>query len=556
MTDLSSMSADSVGAANALADSLPHDKPVALDPSNPTHLAAIQAALEAADRSADRYPALHAALPTAGGDPDSLLFVDKGRSRSGNATATSWQSAPQGTLYNGGTLFALDPGNGQLVALGHNSAVRQGFLPVSTDISGAHPAGGTLKLLAVHHSVSPSGDAQFTAMSSLATTAEAEMEEGLATVSVPTSTPIHTNPTFVQIGVNRPWNPSNPPTDCDYYYSDNTVDNPYLIVPFTGSADLPYEIDGTLGQPIAGAVLLTQIYYQGGGQPIAMNTTYTKNFQGTVQVSATDPYQVVWSYTYVAGQSYTNTTSIVYNSGPVNDLAYCYFYYHFEIPLKNAPTPTLSFNVCSVDTPIEKTAQCTEIPNLKFTWHCLAAGTKIALADGGGAAIEEVTGEHRVLTGNGNAHLAVEATTRGGHRSAAGASGPHAVYRLTTEEGHELTGCGRHLVQTPGCLVPLYDLAAGDEIATDGGNACVAECKAIDYEGTLYNLKLGDDGDRANGLAQDAVCTFIANGIVVGDAEAQVNEHNRLSRDLDHMKSVLPEHLHDDYASALADIRY
>jgi hypothetical protein len=554
MTDLSSISADSVGAANALADALPHDEPVALDPSDPTHLAAIHAALEAADRSADRYPALHAALPEAGGNPDNLLFVDKGRNRSGNATATSWQSAPQDTVYNGGTLFALDGGTGQLVGLGHNSAVRQGFLPVSTDLSSALPAGAALKLLAVHHSVSLSGEPQFTAMSSVATTAEVEMEEGLAMVTVPTSTPIHTNPTYVKIGVNRPNSP--PPTDCDYYYSDNAVDNPYLIVPFTGTADLPYEIDGTLGQPIAGAVLLTQIYYQGGGQPIAMNTTYTKNFQATVQVSATDPYQVVWSYTYVGGQSYTNTTSIVYNSGPVNDLQYSYFYYHFEIPLKNAPTPTISFNVCSVDTPIEKTAQCTEIPDLMFTWHCLAGGTKIALSDGGGAAIEDVTGEHRVLTGEGKAHLGVEATTRGGHCSPADTSGPHAVYRLTTDEGHELTGCGRHLVQTPDGLVPLYDLAEGDKITTDGGSACVAECRAIDYDGMLYNLQLGDDGDRADGLAEGAVCTFVANGIVVGDALAQVNEHNRLSRDLDHMKSVLPEHLHDDYASALEDIRY
>ncbi|MEA3013809.1 MAG: hypothetical protein QOD42_2354 [Sphingomonadales bacterium] len=556
MSTPSSVSAESLAAVSALADQLPPDQTVGLDPANATHRAAIEAGLAAAGRTGDRYPALFAALDgSAGAGADDLRFIDKGADRSGLATATTWHASPEGTLLSGGTLFALDADGGALLALGDNSSVRQGFLTVSTDTASAKSAGSALKLLSVNHSLSSTGEAQFTATASSATLGtDLAMDDGVATVTVPTSTPIHTNPTYVKIGVNRPNNP--PPTDCDYYYSDNAVDNPYLIVPFTGSASLPYEITGTPGQPIPGAVYLTQIYYQGGGQPIAMNTTYTQTFTAKVTMDGTDPTKLNWGYTYVAGQSYTNTSSLVYNPGPVNDPQYSYFFYSFEIPVSNAPTPTFSFNVCSVDTPGGKTAQCTEIPNLMFTWHCLAAGTKIALADGGGAAIEDVTSAHRVLTGEGDAHLAVEATTRGAHSAKAGAAPHQAVYRLTTDGGHELTASGRHPIQTPNGLVPLYDLAPGDELVTDGGTACVAECVAIDHEGMLFNLQLGDDGDRASGLADGAVCTFVANGIVVGDAMAQVNEHRRLSRDLDHMKSILPGHLFDDYASAVADIRY
>lgn len=555
MTDLSSISAESLAAVSSLADELPHGETVALDPSNPAHRAAIEAGLAAAGRTQDRYPALYAALDSAGGGGDDhLAIIDNGVDGSGRATALSVHASPSGALYNGGTLFAMDGDSGELLALGHNSSVRQGFVPVSTDTASAGQAGSALKSVSLNYSMSAEGEAQFTV-----TVNGVEVTSGGAdvTVTIPTQTPIHTNPTYVSIGLNR----SSAPADCDYWYNDNNPNNPNpnLIVPFVGNAVLPYEIAGTPGQPISGATLFTQIYYQQSGTTytVAMNTTYTQNFAGKVTMDASDSSKLDWNYAYVAGSAYNNTPAIVYNAASaVNDLAYSYFYYTFEIPVNNAPTPTFAFNVCSVNTPNEQSLQCFNIPNLKFTWHCLAEGTKVALADGGGAMIQELTSDHRVLTGDGDMHLAVEATTRGTHSAAADHSIDRAVYRLVTDGGHELVGSALHTVRTPDGLVPLYALSAGDKVAVDKGMACVEEIGPIDFDGALYNIKLGDEGDRANGLPADAVCTFIANGIVVGDHEAQRNENNRLARDVEHMKTVLPDHLHDDYASAVADIRY
>lgn len=557
MSTLSSVSAESLAAVSALLDQLPPGEAVALDPANPCHRAAIEAALDAADRTAERYPALHAKLNGSGGGGDSLVMVDQGRDRAGRATALSWHASGRDHLYSGGTLFALDGDSGALLALGHNANVGAGFVPIGTDTASAQPAGRSLKLLSVNHSVSHSGEARFTGLASAATlragTLSASMpSDANITVTQPTQTP--ENPPDVRIAVGR----TSPGTDVDYYYNEpSNIATPYLIVPFLGQATLSYEIEGTLGQPIPNAIYQTQIYFVASGVTyiMPMNSTYTPNFANRVTVDQTDPYTLHWSYPYDAGASYTNTTSIVYEPQSLADEQDAYFFYSFQIPVLDGPTPTVSFNVCSDNTPTEPTSQCFKIPNLWFWWHCLAAGTKVTMADGSGAAIEEIDNTCRVQTGDG-ADLAVEATSRGGHKASSGDSPQRAIYRLITECGRELIGTGRHVVKTPRGLMPMNALAAGDEVATDGGASRVASCEAIDFDGTFYNLKLGDAGDREAGLANDAVCTYIANGIVVGDHFAQRIQHRRLSRDMDHMRPLLPDGLEADYASAVEDIRY
>jgi hypothetical protein len=142
------------------------------------------------------------------------------------------------------------------------------------------------------------------------------------------------------------------------------------------------------------------------------------------------------------------------------------------------------------------------------------------------------------------------------HKASKDDTGLAAVYRLTTEGGHELIGTGQHVIQTPSGLRPLYDLSPGDEVATADGTTRVTGCEAVDWDGPFYNLKLGDEGDRAEGLKEGAVCTYVANGLIVGDHLAMNAEQRRLARDVEHMRAHLPEHLVADYASAVEDIQY
>lgn len=555
---MSNVSAESLSAVSALIDQLPNGEAVALDSANAGHRAVIEAALEAAGRTAERYPALHGTLDGGGSGGDHLILVDHGRDSAGRATATAWHASGRDHLYSGGTLFALDGDSGALLALGHNANVGDGFVAVGTDTAEAQPAGASLKVLAVHHSVSQGGEARFTALAASSTLRNATLSASMSgdaniTVTQPTQTPVV--PPNVRIAVARTGNP----TDVDYHYneSQNVAGDPYLIVPFLGQATLSYEIEGTAGQPISGAQLQTQLYFVGGGVTyiMPMNPTYTPNFASRVTMDQNDPYTLHWSYPYDAGASYTSTTSIVYAPQSLANEQISYFFYSFQIPVLNGPTPTVAFNVCSTNTPTEPSSQCFNVPNLWFWWHCLAAGTKIALADGNGAAIEEIDTSYRVATGDGG-DLAVEATSAGSHKAASDESPHLAVYRLVTDAGHELIGTGPHVVQTPRGLIPLSALCAGDEVATDGGTVQVESCEAIDHDGMFHNLKLGDRGDRDGGLDDDAACTYIANGIVVGDHLAQQKQHRRLTRDIEHMRPLLPDGLEADYESAIADIRY
>jgi hypothetical protein len=549
-----SVSSADLSSLSALFDKLPPDKATALNPSDPVHRAGIQAALAAANRSPKRYPALHAgvangARPKAG---DTLTLIDRGRDNTGRATAMTWYAAGPKALYAGGSLFALDGESGKLLAAGHNSNVGEGFVQLSTDTKSAKPAGKSLKLLSVNHSVSKTGDVSFTALASSASLAAA----GDATIAVfqPTQTP--KKPSLgVQIAVGR----NSVSIDADYIYTEpQNITNPYLIIPFVGQASLPYVVKGTLGQPLTGAKLTTKIYFVASGvtTAIPMSTQYTKNFNTAITINAGNSMMIEWSYPY-DGQSYTNTLSLIYNPYSLVNETTSYFFFSFEIPVLGAPTPTYTFAVCSTGTPNKPTYQCVPVPNIYFWWHCLAAGTKVRLADGTEAAIESIHNKHRVKTGGRKgAQLAVEATSRGPHKASASDSAERAVYRLVTDAGHELVGTGQHVVSTPEGLVPLHALRASDKVATENGTARVASCEKIDFDGACYNLKLGDANDRSAGLADDAVCTYIANGIVVGDHLAQRGEQRRLARDMKHMRTRLPKHLVVDYSSAVTDIRY
>ncbi|MFA6125606.1 Hint domain-containing protein [Sphingomonas sp.] len=550
-----SVSSEHLTALSALADLIPAGTAVALDPSDPVHRAGIEAALAAAGRTADRYPALHAALNGNGaGTPDTLTLLDLGKDRSGNATAMTLHAGATGNIYTGGALFAFDGTSGALLASGDNSNVGDGAVAISTKTAAAQSADGSLQALSVNHSVTQNGTTSFTAYATEATPVTSG--DMTFTIEQPTLTP--KNGQYLQIALGRL--PGVNSTDVDYYYYSSSNDaNPYLICPFLGSAILPYDVSGTPGQPLNGAATSAFIYISSGGTvyQYPVNTTYTTNFANRVTMDASNSQQVDWSYAYQAGSYYNSTTSIVYAQSSLVNINTCYFVFNFSVPVTGAPISPYAFTVCSVNTPEESSPQCHKIiPQIMFVAHCLAQGTLVTLADGGKVPIEALNNGHRVSTGGEPSDLAVEATTHGEHEADENSAHGQAMYRLTTDAGHELVATGLHPIQTPDGLAQLDALAPGDVITTDSGTAKVASCQQIAWKGLVHNLKLGDEADRAGGLDKNAVCTFIANGIVVGDVLSQRAEHYRITHDIDLMRRKLPDSLVTDYASAIEDIRY
>jgi len=549
MDSAAAISSDTLAAIGRVVGALPQGQAVALDPADPDHRAAIDAALQAAGRTPERYPGLHAGLAAGSGVPGSVALVDQGVDENGRATATSWFAAANEPLYAGGTLFVLG-GDNKLLATGHNSNVGEGFVPVSTDTATAAPApgDGTLKTLSVNHSVTADGAVQFTALTS---TAVADDNGANIKVSEPTLYP--KVPQYVTIALGRDSQHQNP--DADYIYTEPyNLATPWLIVPFLGFAELPYPIVGTPGQPIPNAVVSTTIYYVVGGNTLTvqLDPTYTPASKLANGIIMADPYTVQFNYP-ADGNSYDTTASLVYGQQSQTNETISYFLITLQIPVESS-TGYMTFSVCSTDTPNKPSGQCQPVPNIMFWWHCVAEGTSVTLADGSTAPVETLTNFHRVATGKGGS-LGVEATTRGAHEPSE--DGVNAVYRLTTEGGRSLVATGKHAISTPGGLVALADLEPGAEVHADSGTDRVARLEPAPDSGVFYNLKLGDEGDRAEGRHDaETIATYIANGIVVGDHLAMNRHHRKRARDVEYMASRIPAAFAADYASAVADIRY
>lgn len=176
------------------------------------------------------------------------------------------------------------------------------------------------------------------------------------------------------------------------------------------------------------------------------------------------------------------------------------------------------------------------IKPIVFVWHCLVAGTQITLADGTIKAVEDFTSEDVVVSGDGT--RPVQATLAQPH------SGPITV--LEFANGATLAGSATHPVVTPAGTVQAGALAVGDTVLTrDGTTTVTATRQETQTNGGLFNLWLVPEGDGPT--------TMIANGIVVGDYQIQVQLLRDAAQDDRAVRAKLPESLHVDFDSWVAD---
>lgn len=136
-------------------------------------------------------------------------------------------------------------------------------------------------------------------------------------------------------------------------------------------------------------------------------------------------------------------------------------------------------------------------------YGCVAAGSRVTLADGSTRAIEEVRVGDRVLPARGARPLAVTARTDGVERGE--------MVRLTLEGGASLLLSETHPVLTDHGPVMARDVGVGAVLRTAGGTGRVARVGREHFGGRVWNLSL-EGGTEAS---------FIANGVVVGDSRLQ-----------------------------------
>jgi hypothetical protein len=434
-------------------------------------------------------------------------------------------------MIGGATTFLLDADSKELVGFGTATSIGEPLVQVSTRTATAKPAPTKLTAVTFYHTQpAPNQPARFGVIRRTALTAA----DGLDVKVTDPVKHVSSNPTQVVIALCR--DPQHPNPDADYVYPSATnVDPDRLVVPFTGTATLPYPIDTS--QPLS---LTSKLYSKATQGWIALLN------QGQLLPGVSSSGNTItWNYPF-DNVPIPQTRSLQYAFVAQTDDTETDFVYQFVIPVK-APIQTYQFTVCSTDTPDEPSLQCVKILDLQYWWHCVAADTKVTLENGDTLTIDQISNLHRVRTGLG-ASLAVEATSRSRHSR----DSADRAQRLETTCGRTVVVSTRHPVITPGGPVPACDLGPGDAIVTEGGLSTVKRREPIDYDGLMCNLKLVDSDDRRRGL-QAGWGSFLANGIAVGDHVTLARHQAALRVDPDYQLARLPTDYHRDFLSALAD---
>lgn len=535
---MTQLSDDNRGLARDLLGKLGANRTAALDVGDPLDRSVIQRFLALGGVTPDRYPGLHAALNGqaggAGAGPEHApQVVDLGKDRAGGATSRTWVGVSDLPLFAGAVTLVVDADTHAPLAAGHKATVGESLVQVATQAAAA--AAPRQTAMTVSYAVGQSGAASFGATAQTAATVGDPLDPDITDPVVSVS-----GHTQVVIGLGRPAGSYNP--DCDYTFSGSTNDNPPLLVPFAGTVTLPYNITGigSDGQ-IAGLETSTQIYVALSESNISQPTN-PAGLPSSCWSNTDTPRVFNWSYPYTPQEPISYAAAI-----GARDTTSAFFF-QFTVPVDDPSSPFV-FAICSTDTPGGESVQCTHIDDIKFTWHCIAAGTQVTLADGSSLPVESLTNERRVLTGAGG-NLAVEANWRGEH------SQPALKLTATPDAGgaaQTLTLTADHPVMTPSGPAAARDLNVGAKVLLTGGaTGSITTVTETPASGQFWNLLLGDANDRANGAAVGPA-SFIANGIVVGDFNAQAAHHRALRGSYDYMLPRLPAQYHVDYASALAD---
>ena len=355
------------------------------------------------------------------------------------------------------------------------------------------------------------------------------------TISAPVPTATHPfDPGAINIGLGRPWQDSQLGVHLDYIWPEPGTNHPTGKIPFVGQV--------TFGQAIRtpltpGSRLLLYIYVAdmtGGGAHKLMAQQLNKVYD-KFSIDPNDPKTLKWHLP--AGVSRSDPGNpITFGSVTWASDIKAFFYCGIRVMLEDGSigAAAVQSRIEADDDPLDGILQ---IDPIAFIWHCLGEGTPVTLANGSTKPIEDiVTGD--VVVSNARGGTATVAwTNKGAHKGA--------VLRLQTDQGQALTISHNHVLMTSTGPATAESVAVGDRLRIADGEAEVTSVQTLpDEEGMMYNLGL--EGD-------EAVLTFVAGGLHVGDMNAQRMVRALQRTDRDWLKARVPAHFHPDVEALLED---
>ena len=344
----------------------------------------------------------------------------------------------------------------------------------------------------------------------------------------------------ILIGLGRQW--STQGTQFNYVWAEPNVNHPLGRVPFEGHVAFDKQIKlikPTAVSPGNIAVDIQVTDKTGGGTIRPTPSQYFDNIYPNFYLDPGDHRILHWNLP--AGTSNTDKgnpvvfTSVIWNSD-ITALFNCTIQVTFNDNSVGYAT-IISTDSGQDDNPVDGTLH---MHSLEFVWHCVGRETSVTLPCGKGTKpIEQFLSGDQVLVNQNGEDNVVSAVHMGDHK------GKMCV--ITTDQGQSLTLSHNHIVITPTGGVRADMLVAGTKVLVEGGIATiVTAADEPDYNDVVYNLYVGAYTD-------DAVGTYFANGILVGDIVAQRKMTEALGNDPDWVLSQLGQEWATDINSYFAN---
>lgn len=356
----------------------------------------------------------------------------------------------------------------------------------------------------------------------------------VSTNELPVGAPVVTQPirtvtskNYIKYGLGR----SSAAPDCDYWYNEPNIANPNIRLPLVVTQKFKSNIKQPLWPSnITNPPTIFQIKPSTGGvtQPVSMDAvkagitatgdTLSFNFPFNNDVSK-DQSVKFGSAAWANDTSLLATISLgVKTETSQNDFVWMNLYSTQQAPWATSPAP----------------GEYRMYPNY-YTWHCVAAGSKVLLANGKTMKIEKIKGGETVKITNGEIFTVVD--TFGTNKEAE-------VIVLTTKDGHELLITDLHPVLTTKGLVAARDLLTGDKVMTDKGPSALTSIKRRKYSGLVYSLGVGATTE-VTCFTDDITCYF-ANGILIADNRLCVEFVANYKRRLATVLARIPKKFHPE----------
>jgi hypothetical protein len=178
---------------------------------------------------------------------------------------------------------------------------------------------------------------------------------------------------------------------------------------------------------------------------------------------------------------------------------------------------------------------------MQIVYSCLAKGTKVQLADGKTANVEDITRETLVKSDASGLALPVSDISIGIERIP--------MIHIADAAGRDLLLTSSHPVMTPDQgVVWAEELSVGSKVLTNTGVSTLVKASREMYSDNVYNLKL----DRSQLQDQAKGSTMYANGFLVGDLAMQKAYEFKNTKDLRaDVLSRLPAKWHTDYRNSV-----